>query len=220
MALHSGVGRRSRDTSRHRELVKKVEQFDDAGLQPELRGGQQLEMADHLCEILVYGKIRSHLFQKQYSALDPRHAYGALNNGCRQVVTSNGCSRQKRLLIECLGIENQPVHVEDHGDWHMRKRHFPRIVDAPQLGNSMHGARNSLERLGSRGPRHHLTICPTPQGAPADSSLFGVVQACRSFAAHANAVVTPPASARCPTGRRAKRWRRCASPEFPAPRAW
>jgi hypothetical protein len=92
-----------------------------------LRGGQPIEMAGHVREVLVDGEIRSHFFQKQHPAPSPRHAYGALNDHCRQVVSSGGRRCQKRLLIEGLRIEDQPVHVEDHGGRHARKLHLLRI---------------------------------------------------------------------------------------------
>lgn len=119
MTLHSRVSRRGCDASRHLDLVKKVEKFDDTRFQPELRGGQQLEMLDHPSEVLVDGEICSHSLVEQYSAPDPWHPYRALNNRHRKVVPSSRRRRQKCCLIECLCIENKPVHVEDHGRGHM-----------------------------------------------------------------------------------------------------
>src|SRR5271155_2907198 len=41
---------------------------------------------------------------------------------CNLVPSLNG-GKQDRLLIEHLGIEEQTIHVEDDGGWHVRELH-------------------------------------------------------------------------------------------------
>jgi hypothetical protein len=55
--------------------------------------------------------------------LRPSHADRLAEKLVRDLVPTFGGSRQKGLLPESFGIEQQAVHIEDHGTWAIRQRH-------------------------------------------------------------------------------------------------